>query len=114
MKRMEDTGVARACRWRSAGMWLLLALLCLSHGAQAQLLMSDGFNGYSNGSLSGQGSWGVVNDSGLAFQIDDAVAGTYGCYSDGGRHGSPASGSAPDNQRPGDPTSASVASADMA
>lgn len=97
---------ARARRWLLEWRGLLLAATCLSHNVQAQLLMSDAFNGYSNGALSGQGSWVGLNVSSLVFQADNAAPVPYACYAggDGGRYAAPAAGGAPYNQRLSYPT----------
>lgn len=91
-----------ACMRSRLSPWLvLLVVLALSPSAQAQLLVTENFNDFANGTLSGQGSWVGLNVSSLAFQVDNAAPVPYACYAggDGGRYAAPAAGGAPYTQR---------------
>lgn len=93
----------------------LMLGLALSGAASAQLMITDHFNIYSNGNLSGQGSWITSNSANLVFNVSDSSPIPYGCYNggDGGRYVTPGAGGAPYNQRLRYATTTFVASIDQ-
>src|SRR5690606_10309671 len=67
---------------------------------RAQLLMSDDFTSYSNGTLTGQGAWTTKNSSNLVLNVTNTTPLTYAGYNGGGgRYVVPSAGSIPYNQR---------------
>ncbi|AVP97425.1 hypothetical protein C7S18_09555 [Ahniella affigens] len=93
----------------------LMLGLALSGPASAQLMVADDFNNYSNGNLSGQGSWITSNSTNLVFNVSDSNPIPYGCYNggNGGRYVTPGAGGVPYSQRLRYPTTNFVASTDQ-
>lgn len=120
MSRIVQAGAASApampgwaCERRRLSQWLtLLVVLVLSPSVQAQLLLTENFNDYANGTLSGQGSWVGLNVSSLAFHVDNAAPVPYACYAggNGGRYAAPAAGGTPYTQRLSQNTTSWIAS----
>lgn len=96
-------------------LFALILGLALSGAARAQLLATDDFNSYSNGSLSGQGAWITSNSANLIFNVSESNPIPYACYKggDGGRFVTPAAGGVPYNQRLRYSTTTFVASSDQ-
>lgn len=67
---------------------LLWVMLLLGHSALAQQLLYQNFDSFSNGSLSGQGTWVTENSNTIKINIDNAASIT-GCFGGGGRYITP-------------------------